>query len=138
MALKYASSIKLDGVIYGNAQAAYLAQGVKAENRELFAALNAHQARRLAKQLSVREGWDAQAQEDALEAVCMAKYRQNAELAQKLLSTGEKEIIYDTTGAHDNDWGRCSCSVCADGPARNVYGKILMRVRKALGKDLGN
>ena len=69
-------------------------------------------------------------------AVCMAKYAQNPELAQKLLATDGLEIIYDTTGAHDNDMGRCACAACMQQGARNLYGKTLMRVREALKKEL--
>ncbi|MBR5288030.1 MAG: DUF1768 domain-containing protein [Clostridia bacterium] len=133
MALKAPARIELDGVVYGNAQAAFLAQRVEMEERVRFAVLNAHQARRLAKQLAVRETWE-QEWEAALYDVCWAKYAQNPELAQMLLRTDGLEIIYDTTGAHDNELGRCACSACAEKEARNLYGKTLMRVREALKK----
>ena len=132
MALKAACMIELDGIVYGNAAAAYLAQGVCWEFRKQFAALNAHQARRLIKQLPPRDGWESGEQEKALERVVLAKYEQNAALAQRLLDTGSMEIIYDTTGAHDNEWGRCACSACSERPARNLYGKTLMRVREKI------
>ena len=104
--------------------------------RAQFAVLTAHRARRLSKQLGTREGWEKE-QEEALFAVCMAKYSQNLELAQKLLETGDMQIIYDTTGTHDNEMGRCACEACAQKEAKNLYGRTLMRVREALRKSGG-
>ena len=105
------------------------------QERAQFAVLTAHQARRLSKQLKTREGWEEE-REEMLFAVCMAKYTQNPQLAQKLLATDGLEIIYDTTGAHDNDMGRCACAACMQQGARNLYGKTLMCVREALKKEL--
>ena len=131
MALKAAARIELDGVVYGNAHAAFLAQAAPESDRVQFAPLSAHQARRLHKQLPLRDDWEEN-REYALTLVCRAKYGQNPELRKKLLATGSLPIVYDTTGAHDNEMGRCACEACAGKEAKNLYGRTLMRVRDEL------
>ena len=42
------------------------------------------------------------------------------------------EIIYDTSGGHDNVLGRCGCKDCQGKKYENLYGKVLMRVREEL------
>ncbi|MBR4038884.1 MAG: DUF1768 domain-containing protein [Clostridia bacterium] len=135
LALKFAARIDLDGIVYQNATAAWLAQGTAFEERKQFCHLNAHQARRLFKRMTAEKTWDPEEKEAALYRVCMAKYSQNPELSQSLLATGVREIIYDTTGAHDNEMGRCACSSCAQLPYQNRYGKLLMRVRECLADN---
>ncbi|MBQ7886280.1 MAG: DUF1768 domain-containing protein [Clostridia bacterium] len=131
LALKYGAEVELDGIVYDNAYAAWMAQRTHAEHRTQFAGLNAHRARRLSKQLPVREGWQ-EAELDALYAVCKAKYAQNLQLRAWLLATGNRPIVYDTTGAHDNRLGRCLCAACKEAPYENRLGNILMRVRAEL------
>lgn len=136
MAMKAPARFTLDGVRYENAQAAYLAHSVAPQARAQFSVLTAHQARRLHKQMETRLVCETE-REETLFAVCMAKYMQNPNLAQKLLETGDMQIIYDTTGAHDNEMGRCACPACAQKEAKNLYGRTLMRVREALRKSGG-
>jgi len=131
LALKYGADVEVDGLHYKNAYAAWLAQGVQETYRDQFAWLNAHQARRLFKQLPQRPDWqDVQAQE--LFRVCQEKYKQNPALAEKLLATGDCAIVYDTTGAHDNRMGVCRCKACEAEAHKNLLGKTLMQVREAL------
>jgi len=129
MALKAGTGMTIDGVEYKNAYAAYLALMTLPEYRDQFSGLNAHQARRLFKQLPTQE---EASEEEALYTACMTKYSQNSELREMLLETGDMDIIYDTTGAHDNHMGRCRCRKCAGEQYGNLLGRTLMRVRRAL------
>ena len=128
LAMKAKCSIEIDGIEYQNLTAAWLAQGVPEENRGEFVGLNAHQARRLFNQLPHMEGWD-EMRVKALRSACEEKYRQNPALAAKLLATGNRPIVYDTTGSHDNELGRCSCAGCQNQQSKNLYGIMLMDVR---------
>ena len=58
------------------------------------------------------------------------------QILQKLLATDDLPIVYDTTGSHDNELDHCLCKACRDKEYQNVYGKVLMRVRKELKKSL--
>ena len=131
LAMKYHAPVCYGGMTYENAQSAWLAQGVPEEYRDQFTPLNAHQARRLMKQLPVTDDWDER-RIGLLYEVCLAKYAGNPPLRDQLTATGTREIIYDTTGAHDNELGRCLCRQCQSVPHQNLFGKILMRVREEL------
>lgn len=73
-----------------------------------------------------------QHKEERLYRAVKAKYEQHSDLLEKLLATGDLPVVYDTTGSRDNELGRCLCKVCRDKEYQNVYGKVLMRVRKEL------
>ena len=133
LAMKATVPIEMDEVVYSNLTAAWLAQGVPLENRHEFAGLNAHQARRLFKQQPRVDNWEEK-RVSALKRACIAKFDQNPSLAEKLLETGNRPIVYDTTGSHDNELGRCACEGCRNQEAQNLYGRILMDVRRGIKK----
>lgn len=129
LSMKARCAIQIDSKEYQNLTSAWLAQGVPEENRQEFTGLNAHQARRLFSQLPHLEGWD-EMRIGALRSVCEAKFQQNPALAEKLRATGSRPIVYDTTGSHDNELGRCACAGCRNQRSKNLFGRILMDVRR--------
>ncbi len=54
-----------------------------------------------------------------------AKFRQNPELLEQLLATGDAELVENSPV--DYFWG-----IGADGSGKNTLGKLLMEVRAAL------
>jgi ribA/ribD-fused uncharacterized protein len=71
-----------------------------------------------------RANWD-EAKFDVMEKVVRDKFTRNAELRQKLIDTGDAELIEGNTWG-DRIWGVC------DGTGENHLGKILMKVRAEL------
>ena len=69
---------------------------------------------------------------ERLYCVVKARYDQHPEEQKKLLNTDSMEIIYDTSGSHDNVLGRCRCEDCQGKEYQNLYGLALMRVRAEL------
>lgn len=63
--------------------------------------------------------------------VVLAKFKQNPDLREKLLNTGNAILIEGTTW-HDNYWGNCTCDRCANKFGRNQLGKTLMKVHEEL------
>ena len=59
----------------------------------------------------------------------LEKFKQNPELKQKLLETGNQELIEGNTW-NDTFWGVCN------GQGQNWLGKILMLVRSELNKPI--
>ena len=57
------------------------------------------------------------------------KFKQNPELKQKLLETGNQELIEGNTW-NDTFWGVCN------GQGQNWLGKILMLVRSEINKPI--
>jgi ribA/ribD-fused uncharacterized protein len=72
---------------------------------------------------SAREDWDA-VRCDVMAKAVRAKFTQNHDLRERLLRTGERDLI-ENTG--DGFWGRG-----ADGSGANRLGKILMELRDEL------
>ena len=67
--------------------------------------------------------------------VCYAKFTQNEDLKDILLSTGNEELCENTTGWHDNIWGNCECPKCKDIIGKNLLGKALMEVRDRIKEE---
>lgn len=60
-----------------------------------------------------------------MERALAAKFDQNADLREKLLATGDAEIVEDST--HDPFWG-----LGRDGKGENWMGRLLMKIREGL------
>lgn len=108
-----------------SAEAAY--QAMKSEDRKVqdqFLELNPFQAKKLGKRILIRPGW-ANNRLEVMKRIVMAKFTQNRDLKEKLISTGDEELI------EGNWWGDTFWGVC-HGKGQNHLGKILMEVRKEL------
>ena len=86
--------------------------------------LNLSEAKRLGRRVRLRSDWE-QVKYDVMLDVVRAKFNQHPDLAQKLLATGDEELV------EGNDWGDTYWGVC-NGRGKNMLGKILMRVRAEL------
>jgi ribA/ribD-fused uncharacterized protein len=75
----------------------------------------------------LRADWEAVKEEIMYEAL-LAKFTQHPDLRQKLLETGEAELVEHTS--NDHYWADGG-----DGSGKNRLGYLLMRVRSALRKQ---
>lgn len=78
------------------------------------------------RKYKLREDWE-QVKDKIMYDAVLAKFLEHPDLAEKLLKTGEEEIIEETV--KENYWG---CGSQKQG--LNMYGKILCRVRDELRK----
>lgn len=131
LSMKAPSPITLDGNRYPDIGSAFFALSVPEEYRGEFEQLGARRARKRWKDLPHLDEGEAEL-EKRLYRVVRAKYEQHPAAREKLLQTGEAEILYDTTGGHDNLLGCCRCKECEGTEYKNLYGKALMRVRAEL------
>ena len=76
------------------------------------------------RNLNLRSDWEEVKQDVMFDAVYY-KFKQNKDILQKLLNTGDAKIIEATV--KENYWG---CGPNNDG--QNNYGKILVKVRETL------
>ena len=112
---------------YGSAEAAYQAQKAANFSDKLeFQNYTPKKAKRRARKISIRADWDA-VKISFMRDIVFAKFMQNAELAEKLFSTGNAEII-EGNYWHDTFWGVDEETGCGE----NNLGKILMQVRADL------
>ena len=66
---------------------------------------------------------------DVMEACVRSKFTRDAELFQRLLATGHRQIL-ESNHWHDNFWGDCRCQRPAcQRPGQNALGTILMKAR---------
>ncbi len=128
LAMKAPSTIILDGRCYEDVGAAYYALSVPEEHREQFVGLGSRKARKKYKDLPHLDSSEEHV-EEKLYRIVRTKYEQHPDELEKLKNTGSLEIIYDTSGSHDNILGRCRCKECQNKEYRNLYGRVMMRVR---------
>jgi len=76
------------------------------------------------RDLPLRADWDA-VQEDVMLRALRAKFTQHPELREKLLATGNEELVHDSPD--DYHWG-----IGKQGTGKNRLGVLLMRLRDEL------
>ena len=120
--------VTFDGLTFGNSEAAYQAQKtLDVKDRMEFTTLTGGKAKRKGRKIQLRSDWD-KVKFDIMYKICSVKFNQNPELAQRLLETGEEELVEGNTW-NDRIWGVCN------GQGMNMLGKILMRIRSELQKN---
>ncbi len=77
--------------------------------------------------VQVRKDWE-DVKVDVMREAVFAKFSQNPELKEKLLNTGDLEIVENSPV--DSFWG-----IGEDGTGKNMLGKVLMEVRDQLRKE---
>lgn len=121
----YPVEIKLDGIVYPNAESAFQAQKtLDVEERRKFSMLkNPVQAKRLGRKVKLRDDWE-EVKLDIMTEVVSQKFLQHPHLIEMLLQTGDEELV------EGNKWGDRFWGVCK-GKGENHLGKILMKIRDA-------
>ena len=125
----YPAKVEFGGLTYLSSEAAFQAQKCPERAKE-FINLNPSEAKRLGRKVKLRDGWD-NAKGFVMEAICKRKFLQNPDLLEKLLATGDAELIEGNTW-NDKYWGVCN------GEGENNLGIILMRLRRhfAVSREL--
>jgi ribA/ribD-fused uncharacterized protein len=87
-------------------------------------------AKKAAKLLPLRPGWNIEVRYDVMWAVLWAKFSCQQRRIDALLSTGDAYLIEGTTW-HDNHWGNCTClrPACTTTTGLNHLGSMLMDLR---------
>ena len=113
--------------LYDSAEAAYQAQKcVKFDDLYAFTKYSPSQAKKMGKKLEVRPDW-AEVKVPLMRDIVFAKFAQNPELAERLIATGDSNIIEENYW-HDTFWGVDEKT----GEGQNYLGKILMETRDKL------
>ena len=138
--------IEYDCLVYHSSEAAWQAQKtLDLEQRKAFTKLSQSDAKKAGRgklklfdengkslgYVQLRPDWE-DIKYQLMVDVCYAKYSQNPEFKDVLLSTEDEELIENTTGWHDNTWGSCECPRCINKEGKNLLGKALMQVRAML------
>jgi ribA/ribD-fused uncharacterized protein len=123
-------SITIDGKRWPTTEHYFQAQKFAGTDPAQFAAIRAAKSPMIAARLGrdrkakLRRDWES-VKDDVMRAAVLAKFRTHEDARQLLLSTGDQQIIEDTTA--DHYWG-CGTR----GTGRNRLGQILEEVRAQL------
>lgn len=121
----FPAKVVLDGIEFPSVEHAYqAAKNFDIERRRRFATLTAGQAKREGQKTLKRPDWE-QVKVNIMTNLVRDKFTNNKELREKLLATGDVELI------EGNHWGDTFWGVCK-GKGTNHLGKILMSVREGL------
>jgi len=117
--------VEFEGMNFSNVEAAFqAAKCLDMKERERFFGLSGGQAKRLGRRVELRSDWE-EVKIEIMRQVLKSKFTQNSELREKLIATGDTELI-EGNNWNDTFWGVCR------GKGRNHLGKLLMEVRAEL------
>lgn len=122
----YTCEFEYAGVTWKSSEHAY--QAMKTldhdERKKIHDARDAGHAKKLGRQLKLREGWEGM-KLAIMQEIVDAKFSQNQDLREKLLATDGHTLV------ESNDWGDKVWGVC-DGVGKNLLGHVLMETRARL------
>ena len=128
----YPAPTYYDGIAFSTSEAAFQsAKTLDMNARRAFINIDPGKAKGDGRKLKIRPDWE-QIKYQVMLDVLQSKF-QDPSLRETLLDTGDRLIIEDTTGWHDNEWGDCRCEECTRVYGKNMLGKALMEVRAKLG-----
>lgn len=119
----YYVQVYWEGIKYPSSEAAYQAsKSLDPVVRKRFKHYGPGLAKKQGRAIQVRDDWDS-VKVDIMKGICRAKFDGDADLRERLLLTGDIELI------EGNYWGDTFWGVCG-GVGENMLGKILMEIRE--------
>ena len=134
LSLKTPVKIRIGDYTFNDMGSALYALNSPEEFRHQFENIGAKNARKIYRAISHYEETEVLLRNN-LKAIILARCTQQSEFRQLLLSTGDRVIIYDTSGSHNNLLGHCCCRKCKGKEFRNLYGEELMNVRNLMKRN---
>ena len=123
----YEATVTWQGLTYANSEAAFQAgKVITTEERQAFTVLDPAKAKRLGRKVALRPDWE-EIKTGVMEEVVRAKFTQHPDLAERLLATGDAQLVEGTLW-NDTCWG----IDLHTGVGENRLGIILMKVRDEL------
>ena len=120
----YPCKVTIDGLTYNSSEAAFQAQKtLDRDIRNIYTTLSPVEAKLHGKHVKLREDWD-DVKVGIMEHIVREKFKQNEDLMQKLLDTGDRNLV-ELNNWNDTFWGVSRRT----GKGENHLGKILMKVR---------
>lgn len=117
------SDIKINDITFLNAESAFHSfKDMKRQSQ--FENLDPATAKRKGRNVKLRGDWES-VKDEIMYLVVKEKFKQNEELREKLIETGN-EYLEEGNTWNDTYWGVCN------GKGKNKLGKILMKVRSEM------
>lgn len=125
----YPSPFEWHGVNYPTVE--HFFQAAKANNQEDFNMVmrepNPGGAKHAGRNVELRPDWE-EIKDKVMYTALKEKFKQNPELKEKLLATGDEKLVEGNTWG-DRYWGVCG------GTGKNHLGLILMKIREEIRND---
>lgn len=128
----YPYAVSYEGIRYPSTEHAFAAAKTLdgAARLRIAAARSATEAKRLGRNVALREGWDQRIRFEVMRDLVAIKFSPGSAIGYQLAATGDAELIEGNTW-HDQIWGDCRCGrLSCSSPGQNHLGKMLM-VRRA-------
>jgi len=123
--------VMYEDLLYQNNEAAFQSAKVKdLDRRKQFCNLDPSTAKKKGRNVLLRNDWE-DVKDEVMYQCVKDKFTRNQDLKQKLIDTGNEELIEGNTW-NDTYWGVCR------GRGKNMLGKILMRVRDEISLNIKN
>jgi ribA/ribD-fused uncharacterized protein len=123
----YVCQVEFLGMVYPSSENAYQAQKtLNMEMRQYFTLISPSESKRKVRDpkfFITREEWSDKLKKVAMLHILEAKFEQNPDLMEKLLATGDMELV-EYNYWYDKFWG------VYKGEGENWLGRILMHLRK--------
>lgn len=128
------ASVEWAGIEFPTSEHAFQAAKTTSQEaaREIAALPTPGQAKRAGRKVAMRPDWDL-VRISVMQSILFAKFRQNPDLAEKLLATGFAKLVEGNVW-HDNFWGICKCANCGSS-GQNHLGESLQLVRARLTEE---
>lgn len=117
------------GMKFTNGESAFQSQKDLRRQKE-FEMLGSSQSKKLGRNGLLREDWE-EVKDQVMYDVCYAKFSQDEELKQKLLNTGDMELVEGNYHG-DRIWGKTYSQKTNTWVGENRLGRILMKIRGEL------
>lgn len=117
------------GYKFNNAEAPFHAEKCIARINE-FEMARPSQSKRLGRQVLLREDWE-EVKDQVMYDVCYAKFTQDKRLKEKLLATGDRELVEGNYHG-DKCWGMIFSKNTNSWIGENRLGIVLMQLREDL------
>jgi len=124
----YSAPVMYEGLLYQNNEAAFQsAKVLDIERRKQFCNIDPSTSKKKGRSVTLRHDWE-KVKDKVMEDCVRDKFTRNDDLRQRLLDTGDQELVEGNTW-NDTYWG------VYRGRGRNMLGKILMKVREELRNE---
>ncbi len=124
----YPVNMEYRGQKFLSSEAAFQCQKcANEEDKEIFSRLEPREAKAMGRKVKMSKSWEAD-KVWVMSEIVYEKFTQVPALGEKLLSTGNIELVEGNTWG-DHFWGACF------GQGSNWLGKILMKTREKIRKE---
>jgi len=126
----YPATIEVEETVFPSVEHAYQAMKSKdpEERERIRACKTAGDAKRAGQKVSLRPEWE-EIKVQVMKTLLMLKFMDNPDLAERLLATGNAELI------EGNHWGDRVWGVYK-GEGQNLLGRLLMKTRDLLSEPM--